>query len=58
MREFILYQDDDGFWVAECRELPGYKAKGETEKEAIEKIKQMLLLIHPIFPSLPFFFPF
>ncbi|MEW6002195.1 MAG: type II toxin-antitoxin system HicB family antitoxin [Nitrospirota bacterium] len=47
MREFIVYQDDDGLWVAECKEMPGYKAKGKTREEAVEKIKPVLLLIYP-----------
>ncbi|HWR59930.1 MAG TPA: type II toxin-antitoxin system HicB family antitoxin [Thermodesulfovibrionales bacterium] len=47
MREFITYQEDDGTWCAECRELPGYKAKGKTESEALEKIKTALLMHYP-----------
>ncbi|MEW6214200.1 MAG: hypothetical protein AB1478_03205 [Nitrospirota bacterium] len=47
MREFIIYQDNNDLWVAECKELPGYKVKGETKEEAIEKIKLALLLIYP-----------
>lgn len=47
MREFIVYQDNDGTWFAECRELPGYRARGETKEEAIEKIKSALLIFYP-----------
>jgi predicted RNase H-like HicB family nuclease len=47
MREFSVYQDDDGYWVAECLELPGLRVKGRTEAEAIQKIKQALLTYYP-----------
>lgn len=47
MREFIVYQDNDGTWVAECTELVGYRARGMTKEEAIEKIKAALLFFYP-----------
>ncbi len=47
MREFIIYQDDDDNWVAECQELPGYRATGKTKDEALQKIKSALLIYHP-----------
>lgn len=47
MREFIIYQDNNGLWIAECKEIPGYKAKADTREEAIEKIKAALLIYHP-----------
>ncbi len=47
MREFIVYQDNDEQWVAECREIPGYRAKAATKEEAMEKIKSALLIYHP-----------
>lgn len=47
MREFTVYQDDDGYWIAECGELPGYRAKGGTREEAMEKIKSALLTYFP-----------
>ncbi len=47
MREFSLYQDEDGSWVAECQELPGLRVKGSTEEEAIRKKKQALLTYYP-----------
>jgi predicted RNase H-like HicB family nuclease len=47
MREFIIYQDDDDKWVAECKELPGYRASGKTKDEALQKIKGALLIYHP-----------
>lgn len=47
MREFTVYQDDDGSWVAECRELPGLSVRGQSEAEALQKIKQALLIYYP-----------
>jgi predicted RNase H-like HicB family nuclease len=47
MRRFTIYQDDDGQWIAECDELPGYRATGKTSEEAIEKMKSALLLYNP-----------
>jgi len=47
MREFIIFQDDDGDWVAECREVPGYRVKAKTRDEALEKIKSVLLIYYP-----------
>jgi len=47
MREFTIYQDDNGSWVAECKELPGYRGKGSTKEEALDKIKSILLIYHP-----------
>jgi predicted RNase H-like HicB family nuclease len=47
VREFTVYQDEDGRWVAECSELPGVSVKAETQSEAIEKIKKALLIYYP-----------
>jgi predicted RNase H-like HicB family nuclease len=47
MREFIIYQDDNDQWVAEAKDLPGYRASGKTQEEALEKIKSVLLIYHP-----------
>jgi hypothetical protein len=47
MREFIIYQDDNDNWVAECKELPGYRGTGKTKEEALQKIKSALLIYHP-----------
>ncbi|MGE5299570.1 MAG: type II toxin-antitoxin system HicB family antitoxin [Acidobacteriota bacterium] len=47
MREFIVYKDNDGQWVAECQEMPGYRAKAESKEEAIEKMKAALLVFFP-----------
>lgn len=47
MRDLIIYQVDDGLWIAESTEIPGYKAKGKTREEAIEKIRAALLIYNP-----------
>ncbi|MDH4232230.1 MAG: type II toxin-antitoxin system HicB family antitoxin [Nitrospirota bacterium] len=47
MREFIIYQDDDDNWVAECKELPGYRATGKTKDEALKKMQSAILIYHP-----------
>jgi predicted RNase H-like HicB family nuclease len=47
VREFTVYQEDDGSWVAECRELPGLTVNARTEAEAIDKIKKALLIYYP-----------
>jgi predicted RNase H-like HicB family nuclease len=47
MRELIVYQDNDGQWVAECPEMPGYRAKAGSKEEAVEKMKAALLVFFP-----------
>ena len=47
MREFILYQEDDGTWVAETKQLPGVRMRGKTGEEAVEKLKNALKLYFP-----------
>jgi len=47
MREFTIYQDDDGTWVAEAKELPGVHMRGATQKEALEKIQTAVKIYYP-----------
>ena len=47
MREFIVYQDDGGRWIAECEDIPGYRAKGKTKEEVLAKIESALLTFYP-----------
>ncbi|MBI5343903.1 MAG: type II toxin-antitoxin system HicB family antitoxin [Deltaproteobacteria bacterium] len=42
MRQVILYQDEDGRWVAECPSLPGCVSQGRTKDEAIANIKEAI----------------
>ena len=47
MREFQVYEDDRGQWVAECQELPGYRAAAKTPEEALAQLKAALLTFYP-----------
>ncbi len=47
MKELIIYQDDNGEWIATSEKIPGLVAKGKTQKEAIDKIKQALRVYSP-----------
>ncbi len=44
MRHIILYQDEDGYWIAECPSLPGCNSQGDTEQEAIDNIREAIEL--------------
>lgn len=39
MRQALIYQGEDGFWVAECPSLPGCVSQGKTKEEAVRNIK-------------------
>ncbi len=47
MRELIIYQDNDGQWIAEAKEIPGLRVTGKTQEEALAKIKSALLIYTP-----------
>ena len=38
----ILFQDEDGVYVAECLDLPGCISQGSTRKEAMKNIKDAI----------------
>jgi len=42
MRQVIIYQGEDGFYVAECPSLPGCISQGETKEKAIINIKEAI----------------
>ena len=42
MREVFLYRGEDGFWVAECRSLPGCISQGHDRVEAIANVKEAI----------------
>ena len=42
MREVIIYQGEDNFWVAECPSLPGCISQGGTKEKAIINIKEAI----------------
>lgn len=38
MKEFIISQDEAGNWLVTSEKLPGFIAKGRTQKEAMDKM--------------------
>ncbi len=40
MRHVLIYPGEDGFWVAECPDLPGCFSQGETKEEAMLNIRE------------------
>jgi len=47
MKEFIVYQDDNGDWVVTSEKVPGYIAKGRSQDEALDKMKQAMRIYFP-----------
>jgi predicted RNase H-like HicB family nuclease len=39
-----LDSDEDGVWIAECPSIPGCVSQGQTKQEAIENIKEAIVL--------------
>lgn len=42
MRQVVLYQDEDGVWIAECPSLPGIVSDGASIEEAIANVKEAI----------------
>ena len=42
MREVILYQGEDGYWIVQCPSLPGCVSQGKTKEEALKNIKEAI----------------
>jgi predicted RNase H-like HicB family nuclease len=42
MRQVILYPGEDGYWVAECPDLPGCISQGKTAEEARANIREAI----------------
>ena len=40
MRQVLVYRGEDGFWIAECPNLPGCVTQGETQNAALANIKE------------------
>ena len=38
----VIEQDDDGVFVAECPTLPGCITQGSTEREVLERIREVI----------------
>ena len=39
-----VYQDEEGWYVAECMVIPGCMSQGETETEALRNIQEAIQL--------------
>lgn len=50
MKEFTVSQDENGNWIVTNEKLPGYIAKGRTQKEAINKMVAALKMYFPCGP--------
>ncbi len=42
MRQVVLYQDEDGNWIAEVPSLPGCRSDGDTPDSALENVKEAI----------------
>lgn len=42
MRYAVLYQDEDGAWVATIPSLPGCISQGSTKQEAAENVREAM----------------
>jgi len=46
MRQILLYQGEDGYWVVECPSLPGCITQGKTKEEAITNAREAIERLH------------
>jgi predicted RNase H-like HicB family nuclease len=44
MRQTLIYRGEDDYWIAECPSLPGCISQGRTREEAIENIREAIVL--------------
>jgi len=42
MRQVLVYQGEDGWWVVECPSLPGCVSQGKTKEEALSNMKEAM----------------
>jgi predicted RNase H-like HicB family nuclease len=42
MRQVMMYQDEDGYWIVECPSLKGCVSQGRTKSEALTNIKEAI----------------
>ncbi len=47
MRKIQLMRDEDGRWVGLTEQIPGFVARGDTEAEVINRIRDALMLYYP-----------
>lgn len=41
-RQVVLYQDEDGIWIAEVPSLPGCHSDGDTKEDALENVRDAI----------------
>ena len=41
-RQVVLYQDEDGIWIAEVPSLPGCHSDGDTKAAALENVRDAI----------------
>ena len=44
MRQVLVYQDEDGVWIAEVPSLPGCGSDGITRDEALKNVEDAIRL--------------
>jgi predicted RNase H-like HicB family nuclease len=42
MRQVVVYEGEDGWWVAECPSLPGCVTQGKTREDAITNAREAI----------------
>ena len=42
MRQVVIFRGEDGYWVAECRSLPGCISQAETKQELVRNIREAI----------------
>ena len=42
LKKVVIYPGEDGWWVAECPNLPGCISQGEIREQAIANIKEAI----------------
>jgi predicted RNase H-like HicB family nuclease len=42
MRQVLVYQDEEGFWIAEVPSLPGCGSDGTTRQEVLNDVKEAI----------------
>ena len=50
MKEFSVTRDENGTWLITSEKLPGFVAKGKTQKEALDKIIAAVKMYFPCGP--------
>ena len=52
-----LHQDESGWWIAECLNMPGCVTQAETREHALERVQEAmrgwLAVMHEEHPELP-----